>query len=118
MLIIFTAVSGIFNKGIDSFDASLVLIMLILSYFLASNIIVNRRLADNAVNLILTSSVPVAIYAIVQAFTIKPTPEWTDAAVGGGEGLIRVYSTFGNPNVYAVFVVTALILSCGFALDP
>lgn len=118
MLIAFTAVSGIFNKGIDSFDASLILIMLILSYFLASNIIVNRRLADNTVNLILTSSVPTAIYAIVQAFTVNATPEWTDAAVNDGAGLIRVYSTFGNPNVYSVFAVTALILSCGFALDP
>ena len=117
MFIIFTFVSGIFNKGIDSFDSSLILIVLILSYFLAGNIIINRRIADNTVNLILTSSVPTAIYAIVQAYTLGSTPEWTDAA-SGGEGLVRVYSTFGNPNVYAIFVIVALILSLGFAFDP
>lgn len=117
MFIIFTFVSGTFNKGIDSFDSSLVLIVLILSYFLAGNIIINRRIADNTVNLILTSSVPTAVYAIVQFYTVGVTPEWIDAS-SGGEGAVRVYSTFGNPNVYAVFVIVALILSLGFAFDP
>ena len=60
---------------------------------------------------------PTAIFAIVQYYTVEATPEWADSSATGAD-LVRAYSTFGNPNVYAVFVIVALILSFGFVADP
>ena len=48
IFMLFSLISGIFNKGLDSFENSLVIIALSLTYFLVSNILVNRRLAEKA----------------------------------------------------------------------
>ncbi len=114
LFMIFTLISGIFNKGFDSFEAALVMVILSFAYFLASNIIVNRRLADNTVNLIITSSVPTAIYGIITYFVTEARPGWLDPSF---EGTIssRATATFGNPNIFAVFLTVTTLLSLGFA---
>ena len=113
---LFVLLSGIFNKGIESFDSALVLAALTFGYFLASNLIINRRLADNAVNMILASSLPTAIYGIISYFTKPSHPEWMDQSF---EGMIssRAVATFGNPNIYAVFLTGAIIFSLTYAFD-
>lgn len=113
---LFILLSGIFNKGIKSFEAALVMTALTLGYFLANNIIVNRRLADNAVNMIVASSVPTAIYGIISYFTLPYRPEWFDSSFEG-QIAARAVSTFANPNVYAVFLITAIVFSLAYALD-
>ena len=114
LFILFVLVSGIFNKGLQSFESALVMISLLLVYFLASNIIVNRRLADNSINTVIISSVPTAIYAIVLYFTSSVPEGWIDPVF---EGTItsRASSTFGNPNIYSVFLLVSIIFSLSFA---
>jgi len=115
IFMLFTLISGIFNKGIKSFESALVIIALCLVYFLASNIIVNRRLADNSVNTVIISSVPTAIYAIIQYFTSTVPEEWIDPAF---KDVIasRAVATFGNPNIYSVFLLVCTVFSASFAL--
>ncbi len=107
----FVLVSGIFNKGLASFEGSLIIVSLICAYFLASNIIVNKRLADNAANIFLFSSLGVGIYAVI-AYFVNPVshPEWVDGSFAN-EITARATATFSNPNVYAVFLIPAIVFS-------
>ena len=114
VFMLFTLISGIFNKGLSSFENSLVIVALSLTYFLVSNILVNRRLAENAVKIVALSSAPTAIYGIISYYTSDVHPEWTDPMFSN---MKRAFSTFGNPNVYAVYLVVAVIFSVALALD-
>ncbi len=113
---IFVLISGIFNKGFESFESSLITVALGFMYFLTSNLIVNRRLANNAANIIVFASIPEAIYAIITYFLAEPHAEWTDPAF---EGVFasRAVGTFGNPNIYAVYLLITVILSVAFMLS-
>ncbi len=114
---LFILISGIFNKDIASFEKAVSLIILVTAYFSASNIIVNRRIADNTVNIIIASSVPTAIYAIIDYF-VSPEihPEWLDPSFSGSI-TARATATFANPNIYAVFLIVTTVFSAIFALD-
>jgi O-antigen ligase len=119
LILIFAAfilVSGVFNGGISSFENALVMAVLTLAYPLASNLISNRRLADNITNLIVASSAPVAIYAICSYFFLPAHPEWMDPSFQGTIAA-RAVGTFSNPNVYAVFLLIACAFSAIFTLD-
>lgn len=65
MMIIFVLLSGIFVKGMASFESSLILVLGSLGYTLASNLVTNRRLADRVCTAITFSSLPASVYAIV-----------------------------------------------------
>jgi len=113
----FVLVSGIFNKGLASFESSLIIVSLICAYFLASNVIVNKRLADNAANIFLFSSLCVGIYAVIAYFAAPVSnPEWIDGSFAN-EITSRATATFSNPNVYAVFLIPAVVFSGIGALD-
>ena len=116
LFVLFILISGIFNKGFDSFEHSVLLAVLSFSYFLASNIIVNRRLIDNTVNLFITSSVPTAIYGIIAYFYAPARPEWLDPSFRDSI-TSRAASTFGNPNIYAVFLLVAITFSLSYATN-
>ena len=116
IFMLFILVSGVFNKGFVSFEKSLALIVIAAVYFLVSNVIVNRRLAENAVKIIVLSSVPASIVGFVLYFTAPTHEEWIDPTFSG-EITARVYSTFGNPNVYAAFLIVATIFSVAMAID-
>lgn len=115
IFMLFTLISGIFNKGIVSFENALVIVALGFSYFLVSNILVNRRLAENAVKIIVFSSIPTAIYGIVTYYSTDVRPEWIDPMFESIAS--RAYSTFGNPNIYAVFLIVAVIFSVALTLE-
>lgn len=115
IFMLFVLISGIFNKGIVSFENSLVIVALGFTYFLVSNILVNRRLAENAVKIIVFSSVPTAIYGIITYYSTSARPEWLDPTFDNIAS--RAYSTFGNPNVYAVFLIVSLIFSVALAFE-
>lgn len=66
MMLIVVLISGIFLKGIESFEWSVKYISLSLVYILAGNIITNRRLADCALNAIIFSSVLPAVTSVVE----------------------------------------------------
>ena len=112
----FILISGVFNKGLSSFENAIMLIILMAGYTLAGNLIVNKRLADNAVNIIIFSSIPVGVYGIVYYFLLPINPGWLDPSFLGVIGG-RAVATFGNPNVYSVFLIVAIIFSITYALD-
>lgn len=62
-LLIFLTIGGAVNRDMPS---ALVVMSLTLAYIPASNLIVNRRLSDCAVNAIIASSVPIALMGIVE----------------------------------------------------
>ena len=113
---LFILISGIFNKGIVSFEKSLAMIAITGVYFLVSNVIVNRRLAENAVKIIVISSVPTALIGIVMYFISPVHAEWIDP-VFASTITSRAYSTFGNPNIYASFLIVATLFSVALAID-
>ena len=113
LIAFFIAVSGIFNKGILSFAHALVIILLLSAYMITNNIIVNKRLADNAVNIIIFSSIPTAVYGIVKYSVSAVNPAWLDPAFSTP----RADATFGNPNIYAVYLIVVIIFSGILLLD-
>lgn len=116
IFMLFVLVSGTFNKGLVSFEKSVALIVIAGVYFLVSNVIVNRRLAENAVKMIVFSSVPAAVIGFVMYFTSEMHAEWIDPMFTSSI-TARAYSTFGNPNVYAAFLIVATLFSVALALD-
>lgn len=116
IFMLFILISGVFNKGFVSFEKSLALIVLAAVYFLVSNVIVNRRLAENAVKIIVFSSIPAAITALILYFAAPTRGEWIDP-VFASEIKSRAISTFGNPNVYAVYLIVTTIFSVAMAID-
>lgn len=113
---LFILISGIFNKGFASFENSLVIVAVMLAYTLSSNLITNRRLAENAINILIFTSLPEAIYAIITYFLMPSHPEWIDPAFADTI-TARAMGTFGNPNIYAIYLTVAIIFSAGLALS-
>jgi len=109
-------VSGIFHEGAASTYTSLLYGAFLFGFPLASNLITNRRLADAALSSIAFSSMPIAVYAIVQAIRGVPNGNWIDESFRG-RLTDRVMATFGNPNIYAVFAMIALMLSLALAIE-
>ena len=97
--------SGIFVKGVESFVSSLLVASAAFGYFLSSNMVTNRRLADCAINAVTLSSVPAAIVSVA---------EFINRAVMGapfsflGEG---ISSTFHTPTSAAAFFLVAVAFS-------
>ena len=87
--------------GYISFRNSVRVILLALGFFPASNLIINRRLADCAVNAIIVSSVPPSIVAIFQFFLRKP-------ATAG---------FFADPSVLAAYLIVSATLALSFVIQ-
>lgn len=81
-VIIIIAILILFIKGMEervNFAEISLLIALLVAYFPASNLLVNRRLADCAVKSVIVSSVPVAVFAWIEFFTdISWLPDFSD----------------------------------------
>ena len=115
--IVFVLISGTFNKDFNSFAKAISLILLTFSYFLASNIIINKRLADNMINVLLFTSIPTAIYAIIDYFFLSGMPSgWIDPSTSP-DITRRATATFGNPNIYAVYLLVTVIFALTFSFD-
>ncbi len=69
-MLLFVLISGIFIKGESSLFGSIKLIVFALGYFLAGNIITNRRLAELSTNSVVISGSIVSLISIVQFFEI------------------------------------------------
>ncbi len=65
IMILFVLISGIFLKGIESFENSVMLLFGALGYVLASNLVTNRRLADRFSVAVVISSFPASVYTSV-----------------------------------------------------
>ncbi len=109
-------ISGVVHGNTLSTESGLVIAVFLLGFPLACNLISNRRLADAALGSVAVSSMPVAVYAIVQAITGVANGNWIDPAFRG-KLTARVYATFGNPNIYAVFLLVALFFSLALTIE-
>lgn len=101
-------ISGIFMRGLESFESSLLFVLFALGYPLASNLIVNRRLADCALGALLISSV----------FTTFSTAMGVLSVIKA-DGIIALrnysaVSTFGSSGVYAAYLAVVIIASVYF----
>ena len=93
---LFFAVGGFLGYGDESVKNTVIFLLLILSYYPANSLIVNRRLADAAVKGIVFSSLPISVYVIVR-FLINLVKNGLDGAFKfyygssfGGEGYFLV----------------------------
>lgn len=109
-------ISGAVHGNALSTESGLILAVFLLGFPLANNLITNRRLADAALGSVVVSSMPVAVWAIVQAIVGVENGNWIDPAFEG-KLTDRVYATFGNPNIYAVFLLVALMFSLALAVE-
>ena len=107
VFVFFMLLSGIFMQGLDSFESSVSLLLLALGYPLASNLIANRRLAENALGAVVISSLLTLGYTAFEVAKLL---------VGGGVSALEGYSaraTFDSPGAFAAFILAA-IFSVGY----
>ena len=103
-------ISGIFMQGFDSFESSISLIVFVLGYPLASNLLANRRLAECALGAIVISSLLTAVRTVVEVSTLL---------VGGDESALAEYSakaTFETSGAFAAFILASTIAVGYFAI--
>lgn len=100
---VFFFIGGLVNGDVAD---SLVMLAITLSYVPVSNIIVNRRLADCAVNALIISSLPISIASIIQyAFSFS------------GKLSFNGQSVFASQDGFAAFLLIATTLSVFFAKE-
>lgn len=102
-------ISGVFIKGMESFEASALLSVMSLGYFVTSNIITNRRLADRAMNAVVVSSVPISIMAIA-SFVSKIVDT-------GKINLPSERAAFGSTDIFAAFLIVAVCFSAAHCMQ-
>lgn len=101
--------SGIFIKGMESFMASAGFVVMSLGYFMTSNIITNRRLADRAMNAVVVSAVPISVAAIAS---------YIARCYSAAEMLLPCErSVFGSTDMLATFLVVATCFSTAHCLQ-
>lgn len=94
-------VGGILNHDVSN---GLVMMALTLAYVPVSNIIVNRRLVDCAVNAFIVSSVPISVFSFVKCVI---------SAFSGADFVPK--AVFTNTDAYSAFLILALAFSFCFA---
>ncbi len=104
IMTIFVLISGIFIKGMESFESSMMFLLGALGYILASNLITNRRLADRVSAAVVYSSFPASLYTVISYIL---------GAVGGnyqyrGAGFYQS-SVFGSYLVVSILFTLALL---------
>ncbi len=109
-MLLFILISGIFVKGIESFSGSVRMIVLACGYFLASNIITNKRLAALSANSVVISGAAASLISVIQLIVIAArstdvlTVEELSGVLSRGDGV-------------AVFLMAAVVFSVGMAWD-
>ena len=113
IIILFALVGGIVGYGGDSFKNSVIFAVLLLGYFPASNLIVNRRLADCAIKAVIVSSIPITAIAIIEFIVELPITKFD----------VPSYSTpgtsalFTSPPAFAAFLMVSASLTLAFAIE-
>ena len=113
LFLTFAFIGGCGGLGEDSLNNSLIFIAASLAYFPASNLIVNRRLADCAINAVVVSAIPITILAIVEYIVELPItkiipPEYATPGVS-------VF--FTSSSTIAAFLLVASALTVRFAYE-
>lgn len=101
-------ITGIFIKGVESFLSSLLLLSMTFGYFLAGNLITNRRLGDSMLNAVVISSIPNAVCSYVILVTSLVQGKGAEVLTNGISALLP------SAEIYSVFLLVAISFS--FAL--
>ncbi len=102
LMVMTVLVSGIFMKGTESFVSSLMMTAMALGYTLAGNLITNRRLAECALNAVVISSIPAAVYSVYRMISMLSV---------GADMSFGISSTFNSPAECAIFLVVSIVLA-------
>lgn len=105
ILVIGILISGIFVKGIESFVGALLTVSAVCGYFMASNTVTNRRLADCAINAVVISSLPASAISFVKFIGNALSGSPLDFLEHG------ISSTFSEADSAAAFFLVATIFS-------
>lgn len=109
-MLLFILISGIFVKGIESFSSSVRMIILACGYFLAGNIITNRRLASLAANSIVISGTIASLVSVVQLIAV-----W---ARSSSELIVEELSAvLSRADGVAVVLMAAVVFAVGMAAE-
>ena len=111
LLLLVVLISGIFLKGVESFEWSVKYISLSLVYILAGNIITNRRLADCALNAIIFSSVLPAITSVVEFVSIISSSSMEHLYYNG------ISSVFSTREIAAAHFAVSVAMAVTMALQ-
>ena len=106
-------ISGTVGLGDNSLINALLFISLMLGYFPATNIIVNRRLADSAIKSVIVSAVPIAVISIIEFIVELPSTSY-EAPSYSTPGTSALFST---PMALAAFLLVCAILTLVFASE-
>ncbi len=105
---VFYMLSGIVSvTGSYVFSDTLTGILLIPSYFLASNLLKSKRAVTCIERVIVFSAFTVSIIGIIEFITGKAEVKWLDTSIFGEE-TGRIVSLFQNSNVLAVFLLASI----------
>ena len=112
LIIVFVMISGMLGYGGDSIKNSLVFTILLLVYFPTSNLIVNRRLADCAMNAVIVSAIPIALLSVIEFITELPAVsiDYKNSTPG-----VSVF--FSSPKALGAFMIVAAVLTFAFAIQ-
>ena len=105
ILVLAVLVAGVFVKGVESFSASLLVLVFTMGYPMAGGMITNRRVADRAISATILPSVPVSCYAVYQLVREVACGNVDPA---GARGFFESSSTL------AVYLITTLVYSLYF----
>lgn len=85
-----------------------------LLYLLLVILITKREVLFRFINCLIVSAALISLYGIFQYFTLDVTAaHWVDATNNPGITK-RIYSTFGNPNIFAQYLIMVLPFSFAF----
>lgn len=92
-----------------------VYILFVASFYTIRRAAKEKDFLNTLLNLIVFVSVAVSLYGIYQKITGQAETTWTDTEMFEGMGG-RIYSTFGNPNVFGEYLLMVMPITFGLML--
>jgi len=106
-------ISGLASDGDGAFTYSLAFFAVIMSYFPIANMISNRRLADNAINAVIVSAIPITVLAVIEFIVEHPKTSYVPPKYST-DG-VSVF--FSSPDALAAFMLVAVISTLAFMIE-
>jgi hypothetical protein len=113
LLGIVALISGIASDGDGAFTYSLAFLAVIMSYFPVANMISNRRLADNAINAVIVSAIPITVLSFIEYIVEHPKTSYVPPKYST-DG-VSVF--FSSPEALAAFMLVAVISTLTFMIE-
>jgi len=112
LIILFVMISGILGQGSDSLKNSVIFTVLLLGYFPASDLIVNRRLADCAMNAVIVSAIPITAVSVIEFIAELPAVDFKSEYSTPG-----ISAFFTSSSSLGAFMIVAAIFTFAFSVQ-